>query len=345
MSAIERHEFSLPLDSPLSTAAGEIDRREGIAIRVGERPRGVGESTPLSGWTESLEACRAALSQVSESDPRTSLADLDDRPAARHGISLALADRRARRAGVPLYRHLGVDRRVERLAVNATVGDESVEETVAAAREAVDEGFETIKCKVGARSLEEDLERVRAVRDAVGSDVALRLDANGAWDRRETDRALDELAGLDIEYVEQPLPADDVEGHRALAGGSVPIALDETLAGRSPSEIASLADAADVAVLKPMALGGPDRTVDLGCRMRDEGLGIAVTTTIDAVIGRMGAIHAAAALDVEQACGLATAGLLAADLGPDPASVRDGAITVPQTPGLGTDGPWGGRDA
>lgn len=345
MSAIdlERHEFSLPLDSPLSTAAGEIDRREGIAIRVGSDPAGIGEATPLPGWTESMEACRAALSDVS--DPRSTLTDFADRPAARHGLSLALADRRARREGVPLYRHLGDDRRVDRLAVNATVGDGSVEETAEAATKAIGKGFETIKCKIGVHPLAEDLERVRAVRDAVGSDVELRLDANGAWNRPRAERALDELAALDVEYVEQPLPADDVEGHRALAGGAVPVALDETLAGRSPDGIEALADAADVLVLKPMALGGPDRALDLGRRMRDEGLGIVVTTTIDAVIARAAAVHAAAALEVERACGLATAGLLAADLGPDPASVRDGAIAVPQTPGLGTDGPWGGRDA
>lgn len=344
MTRIERHAFSLALDSPLSTAAGEIDRREGIAIRIGDDPRGVGEATPLPGWTESLEGCRTALSHVSESDPRAALADLDGRPAARHGLSLAIADREARRAGVPLYRHLGGTRDVDRLAVNATVGDGSIEETVRAATNAIDEGFETIKCKIGSRPIDEDLERVRAVYDAV-SDVALRLDANGAWDRQEADRALDALADLDVEYVEQPLPADDVAGHRALAGGPVPIALDETLAGLSPDGIDSLVDAADVLVLKPMTLGGPDRTLDVGRRMQDEGLGIAITTTIDAVIARVGAIHVAAALDVERACGLATADLLAADLGPDPATVRDGEIAVPQASGLGTDGPWGGGDA
>jgi L-Ala-D/L-Glu epimerase len=340
VSRIERREFSLPLTTPLSTAAGRIDRREGIAIRVGDDPPGIGEATPLPGWTESLEACRAALSSVD--DPRATLAD---RPAARHGLSLALADREARRAGVPLYRHLGGERRVERLAVNATVGDGPVEETVEAATSAADEGFGTIKCKVGARPLEADLERVRAIREALAPDVTLRLDANGAWSRRAADRALSALAPLNLEYVEQPLPAEDVAGHRALAGGPVPIALDESLAGRNPEEVAPLADAADVLVLKPMALGGPDRAVSLGRRLRAEDVGIVVTTTIDAVVARVGAIHVSAALDVEWACGLATADLLEEDLGTDPAPVRGGEITVPQAPGLGTDGPWGEEGA
>ena len=359
VAEIERREFSLPLESPLSTASGEIERREGIALRLGDGTGtiGVGEATPLPGWTESLDECRATLSTLEESRPGAWVYDLDlkfefesefdDRPAARHGLSLACSDRASRRAERPLYRQLGGERRVDRVAVNATVGDASLGETVEAAREAVEAGFDTVKCKVGSRSLDEDIDRVRAIRDAVDPDVSLRLDANGAWDRHGAEQALVELADLDgtVEYVEQPLSPNDVEGHRALAGGPVPIALDETLAGRSFEGIDGLVDAADVLVLKPMALGGPDRAVDLGRRMREAGLGIVITTTIDAVLARTAAVHVAAALDVERACGLATAGLLARDLGTDPTTVRDGAISVPQAPGLGTDGPWGEGNA
>ncbi|MDL5361122.1 mandelate racemase/muconate lactonizing enzyme family protein [Halalkalicoccus sp. NIPERK01] len=331
-------EFSLALETPLSTAAGEIVRREGVAVRIGG---GVGEATPLPGWTESLEECREALSGID--DPEAALADLDDRPATRHALSLALMDRDAREKGVSLSSHLGGSSDSgETVPVNATVGDASPEETAEAAREAVENGFGTVKCKVGARPVDEDIERVRAIREAVGPDPALRLDANGGWSREGAAHALGELADIGIEYVEQPLAADDVAGHRDLPS-TVPIALDESLAGRTVEGIEGLADAADVFVLKPMALGGIDRVVELGRRLGD----VVVTTTIDAVIARTAAVHAAAALGVERACGLATADLLERDLAPDPAPVRDGAISVPTGPGLGTDGPWngGGADA
>lgn len=331
-------EFSLSLETPLSTAAGEIRQRRGFAIRI---DGGVGEATPLPGWTESVEECREALSGID--DPETVLASLDDRPAARHGLSLALLDRDAREKGVPLHRHLnGIGAAIGEVPVNATVGDAPSEESADAAREAVEDGFGTVKCKVGARSVDEDLRRVRAIREAVGSGPAIRLDANGGWSREGAARALDGLADLEIEYVEQPLAADDLAGHRELSS-SVPIALDESLAGRSMAEIEALADAAAVFVLKPMALGGIDRVVELGRRLED----VVVTTTIDAVIARTAAVHAAAALDPEYACGLATADLLAEDLAPDPAPVREGTIPVPTGPGLGTDGPWngGGVDA
>lgn len=336
---IDYREFSLPLETTLSTAAGEIEHRKGFALRVGDDPAGVGEATPLPDWTESLVECRKALAGIE--DPNAALDALEDRPAARHGLSLALADRHARAEGEPLYRHFGGDP-VGTVPVNATIGDASAERTADAASEAVRNGFGTVKCKIGARPVENDIERVRAVREAVRPDVSLRLDANGGWTRAEADRALDALAGLGIEYVEQPLAPDDVAGHRALADAPVPVALDETLAGRDSKEIEDFAGVADVLILKPMAVGGVDRVVDLGRRVADEA-DIVVTTTVDAVIARVGAVHAAAALGIERACGLATGDRLAADLGPDPAPVREGEIAIPQEPGLGTDGPWSGN--
>ncbi|MEM4782044.1 MAG: o-succinylbenzoate synthase [Halalkalicoccus sp.] len=335
-------EFSFPLKEPLSTAAGTISEREGLLVRV---DGGVGEATPLPGWTESLAECRRTLAAVD--DPGVALADLDDRPAARHAIALALADREARERGVPLHRYLGGDASgpTERIPVNATIGDGSPEGTADAAREAVEAGFGTIKCKVGARPVDADVRRVRAIREAVGPGPEVRLDANGGWSREEADRALDAFAAFDIAFVEQPLPADDLAGYRELSS-SVPVALDESLAGRSPAEIEELGDAADVFVLKPMALGGVDRVVELGRCLES----VVVTTTIDAVAARTAAVHAAAALGIDRACGLATADFLQTDLAPDPAPVSEGTIAVPQRPGLGIDGPWypdagGERDA
>ncbi|WP_010612465.1 mandelate racemase/muconate lactonizing enzyme family protein, partial [Halococcus hamelinensis] len=145
----------------------------------------------------------------------------------------------------------------DRVPVNATIGDGSVEETVAEARQAVEAGFTTLKVKVGTRAVDADLERLRAVRAAVGADIALRADANAAWDASEARRALPELADLDLAYLEQPLSSTDLAGHSDLRG-DVPIALDESLAEHSVAAVVE-AGAADRVVLKPMVLGGPDR--------------------------------------------------------------------------------------
>ncbi|WP_129115863.1 mandelate racemase/muconate lactonizing enzyme family protein [Halegenticoccus tardaugens] len=356
-------EFSVRLKRPLGTATGEIADRRGflVGVEIGGQ-RGVGEATPLPGWTESFEACRAALDRLDHLDrlghfDRSDSLDrfdslgrlgrldrLDRAPAARHGLSLAVLDAAARAEGVPLASVLSADDSDDgpvgdrtpptSVPVNATVGDGSVAETVAAAEDALSEGYDCLKVKVGARDLGADLDRLRAVRDAVGDDAILRADANGAWDRGTAERAVDALAALDLAYVEQPLPAADLAGHAALRGRGVDVALDESIARRGLDD-ALRADAADVVVLKPAALGGPLETVRAARIARERGVTPVVTTTVDAAVARAAAVHVAAAIPDVPPCGLATGGLLAEDLGvdADPAPVADGEASVPVGPG------------
>ncbi|ELZ39554.1 mandelate racemase/muconate lactonizing enzyme family protein [Halorubrum tebenquichense] len=351
--AVRHHPFALDLTRPLGTANGEIRSRDGFVIAVeGERDGttvvGLGEATPLPGWTESREACSAALDGLSgpdgdrvESDPLDGL-NAEATPAARHGVSLAFADAAARESGARLADRLadGADvdpTPADAVPVNATVGDADPAETAAEAERAAAEGFDCLKLKVGVRGVDADVERVRAVREAVGDGVALRVDANGAWDRETARRALDALAAFDLAYAEQPLPADDLEGLASLRetgrGSGVPIAVDESVGVRGIDAVLD-ADAADVAVLKPMALGGPDRTLAAALRARAAGIDPVVTTTIDAVVARTAAVHVAAAIPDVSPCGLATGPLLDEDLSPDPCPVADGRMPVPPGPGL-----------
>jgi len=323
--------FSVPLSTPLDTAAGRIDRREGFLVTV-ERDgyTGVGEATPLPGWTEPLDACERVLRAVADGDRETF--DPAAAPAAAHAISLARADLRARERGVALADSLVADP-ARSVPVNATLGDAGTDATVRAANRAVEAGFECLKVKVGARSVEADLDRIRAVREAVGN-TEIRVDANGAWDRPAARTAIEGLVHCSVACVEQPLPPDDLAGHAELRGRGVEIALDESVRERGVDAILA-AGGADVLVLKPMALGGIGRARDLAVRGRERGVASIVTTTIDAVVARTAALHLAAALDVDRACGLATADRLATDLAPDPAPVVDGRMSVPVDDGIG----------
>ena len=341
---LERREFTVPLSRPLGTARGEMSSRDGILVRVSDGGRhGVGEAAPLPGWTESLAACRDALERAAAELPEGPDAALNavdrDRPAARHALSLALADLRAARAGVPLYRYLGGASAVTAVPVNATVGDAPPAETARRASDAVDDGFDCVKVKVGARSVDADIQRLRAVRDAVGRGVELRADANGAWSRERAERAFAAFADLGVAFVEQPLPADDLDGHAALRSGPVGVAIDEGVGTHGVDAVLD-ADAADAVVLKPMALGGVDRARDAALRARRVGVTPVVTTTVDAVVARTAAVHLAASLPGLPACGLATGEWLADDLTADPAPVADGEVHVPQLPGNGTTGAW-----
>jgi len=336
---VDLQPFDLELAEPLRTADRTIEHRRGLLVRVRtEKRRGLGEATPLPGWTESYDDCRAALRRAADRLPlggtEDVLAEMADTPAARHGLSLAVADLRARGRSVPLSRHLGGAARRQRIPVNATIGDGSVTATVDAAEAALEEGFDCLKCKVGARSLAEDVERLSAVRERVGPDVSLRADANGAWDRSTAADALEQFAPLSVSYVEQPLPAGDVTGHAKLRGGPVDVALDESLASADLDRLLDVG-AADVFICKPMVLGGPDEAVRVARRARESGVRPVVSTTVDGVVARLGAVHVAAALAPLGACGLATADRLVEDLGPDPAPVVDGIVAVPRGAGTG----------
>ncbi|ESP88582.1 mandelate racemase/muconate lactonizing enzyme family protein [Candidatus Halobonum tyrrellensis] len=347
---VRLREVSLPLRSPLGTANGEMTERRVVLVGVagewtdGTPARGVGEAAPLPPWTEGYDDCLDALRSARETVHGGGEPRLDDLPAAaHHAVTLAGLDAEARREGVPLAGRIAersgvVADPAESVPVNATVGDGSVEETVEAAETAVADGFDCLKCKVGARGLDADLDRLRAVRDAVGDRVTLRADANGAWERREAERAVDALADLEFAYVEQPLPADDFDGLATLRGRGIDIALDESLNGGAWPD--PIDEYADVAVIKPMAQAGVVPTASLARHLDSRGVDTVITTTVDAAVARAAAVHAAAVVPggADRAQGLATGGMLAEDVTPtDPAPVVDGAVRVPDGPGLADD--------
>ncbi|AXR78134.1 mandelate racemase/muconate lactonizing enzyme family protein [Natrarchaeobaculum sulfurireducens] len=351
---LEYRPFSVRLERPLRTGHGSIESRDGFLVRVTEaddggidsptgRPVGFGEATPLSGWTESYADCKGALEQAQAAfqagGPEAALEAVDERSAARHGVTLALADFQARRTATPLYRYLGQGPMVARIPVNATIGDGTPADTAADAARAVADGFRCCKLKVGARSVSEDVERVRQVRDAVGPEVELRVDANESWTYDEAGTAIEHFADFEVSLLEQPLPAGALEGHATLRGNGVPIALDEGVLEHGVDAICR-AGAADAVVLKPMALGGVDVARRVAAWVTELGVVPIVTTTIDAVVARTGAVHLAAAIPDVPACGVATGDLLAEDLARDPVLLENGSAVVPQTKGLGVEGVW-----
>ncbi|WP_306058032.1 mandelate racemase/muconate lactonizing enzyme family protein [Natronococcus wangiae] len=343
---LEYRSFSLPLASPLESASGTIASRDGFLVRItrnGDGAVGYGEATPLPGWTESYADCEAALERartaIRTRGARDAVAAVDEAVAARHGVSLALADLEASSEPTPLYRYFSPNALVARVPVNTTIGDGPIGESVTAARRAVERGFDCCKLKVGRRSVDEDVERLRRVREAVGPGVELRADANGAWSFDEAVAAIEAVADLGVSIVEQPLPAGALEGHAELRGRGVAIALDEGLLEHGVDSICE-AQAADVVTIKPMALGGLDIAQQVTAWIAELDITPLVTTTIDGVVARTGTTHLAASIPDVPACGLATGELLAEDLGRDPVLLENGAAVVPQTKGLGVEGVW-----
>ena len=190
-------------------------------------------------------------------------------------------------------------------------------------------GCRTAKVKVAERGqvLADDLARVEAVRDALGADGLLRVDANGAWDVDEAVRAiaaLDRAAG-GLEYVEQPVASvEDLAVVRRRV--SVPIAADESIRrAEDPYRVRAL-EAADIAVLKVQPLGGVRACLRIA---EDIGLPVVVSSAIESSIGIAAGVALAAALpELHHASGLATVQMLTGDVVAEPLLPVDGMLAV-----------------
>jgi L-alanine-DL-glutamate epimerase-like enolase superfamily enzyme len=184
--------------------------------------------------------------------------------------------------------------------------------------------------------LDMDEARVAAVRDAVGAQVKIRLDANGGWKESEAGQAIARLAAHRIEFLEQPVAAGDLCAlARLRAASPILIAADEALDGGRAVDAIFERNAADILILKPAVLGGLRAARRLAARARAVGVGVAVTSALDSAVGLAAALHLAAALPGPQPdAGLATAALLAEDLAAAPVPSR-GEIALPDENGLG----------
>jgi O-succinylbenzoate synthase len=199
-------------------------------------------------------------------------------------------------------------------------------------------GCRTAKVKVAepGQTLADDQARLEAVRDAIGADGAVRIDANGGW---SVDEAVAAIAVLDraaggLEYVEQPsATVEDLAAVRRRVG--VPIAADESIRrAADPYRVRDL-EAADIAVLKVQPLGGVRACLRIA---EDIGLPVVVSSALETSVGIAAGVALAAALpDLPYACGLATVQLFTADVVADSLLPVDGALAVrvpPVEPGL-----------
>jgi len=224
--------------------------------------------------------------------------------------------------------------------VSALIGGGTVDETVAQAVRAKEDGFETVKLKIGmAPSLDEERRRVGAVRDAIGPGVRLRLDANGAWSEREAIETITALEEFGIEFIEQPVPPGDIAALKRVAEAvSIAIAADESVTDAASAREIIAAGAAGIIVIKPIKLGGITPSVRLVEVARAAGVRVAVTTSIDSGIGVAAALQVAAVLPPgAPAAGLATGTLLASGLTRSSPTIERGRMRLPAGPGLGVD--------
>jgi len=191
-------------------------------------------------------------------------------------------------------------------------------------------GCRTVKVKAAeaGQGLADDVARVSAVRDSLGAEGRIRVDANGAWNVDEAERAIHALSPFDLEYVEQPCStvAELAEIRERVAHLGIPIAADESVRKADDPLAVARAGAADLLVIKAQPLGGIRRAVSI---VAEAGLPAVVSSALDTSIGiSMGAHLAAALPSLDFDCGLATVGLFEVDVATEPLVAVDGAIGV-----------------
>ncbi len=341
MPGVQVHRVRVPFRAPFETAAGTWAARESWLLRLthedgrtgwGEAVLEDGEDAPV---LEALfaELVRAGLPPSPALVGRAGAAGRAFR-AAFDGARLdALAQRpEARAAGLP------------EAGVNATIAAGDTAAAVEASGRAVAAGFRTLKLKASASDTTGSLvERLAAVRAAVGDAVALRLDVNGTWDLDTAVERLRTLSGFGLQYVEQPLDplaTGDAAVLRARVG--VPVAADEGVTSAAAARALLDARAADVLVVKPGRVGGPVVVEEIASLAAARGVPVVVSSLFETGVGLAVALACAAALpDVDgwpaadRDHGLSTAGLLVDDLLVAPFAIDGGRMRAPGGPGSG----------
>jgi o-succinylbenzoate synthase len=307
--------------------------------------RGLGEASPLPGFSsDTLEGAATALGSIDMTALERTL-DIEDigaalkavaglltrgQPAARMALETAALDLRGQQSGVSAPELLGADPGAARML--AWLVDAPRTQLVEAVQDAQQAGYGHFKIKLGAAgSVEPQIARMRELRLALGPNPQLRLDINRGWSIAEARTACTALEALDIEFIEEPC-----RRLKRPLGTRIPMALDESLQGLDPDDLAILASrsGAGVVVLKPMVLGGLSHCLELGRRAAALDLGVVVSHSFDGPVALAAAAALALALPTRLAQGLAPhSGLAAWPTVPLP--IADAALHVWSTPGLG----------
>lgn len=326
--------YAIPLGVRTSKGATSVRRGMQFYVRDVDGRTGWGDAAPWPGTDQELRLTSASLANLTAAllhgerpaaDPAAIGAFCRARavtPEATFATELALLDLLGQQRGLSVAKLLD-DSPATQVRSHALV--DGTERALVAVRH----GFDTLKVKIGA-DIDSDDARLESIRAAVGAEISIRVDANGAWGRDEACWAIERLHRHRLALVEQPVEADLI-ADLGFVRRRVPvkIAADESVTGPVGLRRILAEHAADVIVLKPMFVGGAAQTLSLAALAVAAGVPVLVTHALESSVGRIGALHVAASLPTGcrgEICGLAS------DL------TRGPSLTVPAGPGLGARG-------
>lgn len=342
--------IEVPLRKPFKTALRTVDSVRDIVVKITTDTGhiGYGEAAPTAVITgDTLGSMKCAIedyirpkligmeiSNIEEIMKRIDKA-LVKNTSAKAAVDIAVYDLFAQKNGSPLYKLLGGYK--DKIVTDLTISVNSPEEMAEDSIDAINRGYETLKIKVGMDS-KMDMKRIQSIRDAVGYDIELRLDANQGWSPKEAVLLLRNMEdkGFDIELVEQPVKAYDLKGLKYVTDNvSIPILADESVF--SPRDAAEIIQnrAADLVNIKLMKTGGIHNALKICALAEIYEVECMIGCMLESKLSVSAAVHLAASKSIITKVDLDGPGLCSEDPIEGGPIFEDSIIHLNQTAGLG----------
>ena len=339
--------WRITLKKPILTSAGSWTYREGFLVYIETNSgRGIGEFAPLPGYSKTqnshFDAAKSEFPKLLGNESQSLWENpLTLSPEANCAVETCLADILAQRSEKPLAHwlaeELGTSEPFTDIQVNGFIDSINPENAQEIATSLVETGYKTLKIKVGS-SLLEDMQRISAVRKAVGEDIKIRIDANGSWNLVKAFTIMKLIERFNLEYCEEAIPFKEGKSSTFLrilhAATKIPLAVDESCHDQKILDKIIQSKTIEIVIVKPTT-NGLKESLGIIQNARKSGLRTIVTTTYDSGIGTALAAHLAAATGEKSAHGLATLDLLSGDLIENPPQIENGNIIIPKISGLG----------
>ena len=342
--------LSVPLRVPFKTALRTVNSVEDVIVEIHTDTGlvGYGEAPPTGAITgDTTGAILGALrdhiipslrgQEIDALEPLLKRLDKSvvHNSSAKAAVDIALYDLYGQMLGAPVYQLLGASRKS--ITTDITISVNPPEEMARDALVALERGYDTLKIKVGIDPTL-DVARLAAVREAVGKDVRLRIDANQAWTPKQAVMLLNQMQerGLDIELVEQPVPGRDFEGLRYVTERSyVPVMADESVFSPEDAMKIMQMGAADLINIKLMKCGGIHNALKIASAAEVYGVECMIGCMLEAKVSVNAAVHLACAKSVITKVDLDGPVLCSEDPVEGGSVFDERIITVSDAPGLG----------
>ena len=361
ITAIETYPVHIALkpEYQMITSLGVHDVSNYLLVRIetDEGLEGVGEATVSALWSgETVWGCQVLIDKalapaVSGADPRN-IGDIDRRldSVCRHNwfaksaIEMACWDLVGKAAGKPVYELLGGPCRERSIRSRFSMGAYPPDRARRRALELVEQGFETIKVKVGTDPAE-DIARVRAVREAIGPDLQLMIDANCGWDVETAIRCINELEDCNLWLVEQPTPDGDYAALARVRRETRPLVMaDDICFDMWHAEELIRQDCCDVISLYPGKNGGIHKSQRIARFAAEHGVACSIGSNLEYDVATAAMCHLIVGtenLQVERFPGdVLGPAYHAASVAKNPISIVGPITTITDAPGLGVDVDW-----